>query len=576
MNSRLLRVSVLLLCVFSAPRIWAAEKRRLTILHTNDTHSTLFPYGPLDGWGGIARVSSLIKELRAERPNVLVLNGGDVFVGTFEFNKYLGYPELKIMEGLYDVMCLGNHEFDLGMEALLGVLSGQIAGGQPVALPILCANVNLEGTPLLKNFVKPYMVKEVGGLRVGLVGVVTTDELNYSPEIYALLTDPFEAAGYAAFMLRNVERADIVVCLSHLGKTYDVMGLSQVPGIDIIIGGHSHDALFEPLLVNGKIIVQAGEFGHYLGELMVEFDGSQVKLRRQKLHPVDRRTRQDPALRPTLNMLRAGIVLDPRFGPVFTKRIATAPWDLEEKWDRMRPERDTPLGNLVADAIRTAVAGAGFPVDFALEANGYIAYKIHRGKVVGSDVLKSIPYGYDPASGLGFKLDVVLLAGLQILAGLEYSVSMVEYADDASMQASGLVFEYDSSKAPMDPEQLIYNLTHGILQWGRVDPFSIKINGNPIDLAGTYWIALSEQLHTFLLANGLIPFADMQTGLFEYNVVRDYMSGRQFLNYGIEGRIIDRSPSLQLLPSSQKGGDFLPYGIGTRRERLQLEGGKVH
>jgi len=372
----------------------------------------MFPYGPLDRWGGIARVSSLVKELKSGRRNVLVLNSGDVFVGTFEFNKYLGYPELKIMEGLYDAMCLGNHEFDLGLEGLLGVVSGQIGSGQPVSLPILCANVNLEGMPALKNFVRPYIVKQVGRLKVGLLGVVNNDALNYSDEVYPLLSDPFEAAGQAAFMLRNVEQADIVVCLSHLGSTYDKMGLSQVPGIDIIIGGHSHDALFEPIIANEKIIVQAGEFGHYLGELTVRFDGTKVTLVRQRLHPINRRTRLDRTLLPTLRLLRTGIVMDPRFGPVYTKCIARAPWDLEEKWDLTRPERDTPLGNLVADALRTGVTAAGFPADFALEANGYIAYKIHRGKVVGNDILKSVPYGYDPASGLGFSLDVVVVAGL--------------------------------------------------------------------------------------------------------------------------------------------------------------------
>jgi 5'-nucleotidase/UDP-sugar diphosphatase len=576
MNGRFLRVLVLLVFVLSVSGLWSAQKSRLTILHTNDTHSHLFPYGPLDSWGGIARASSLIKALKARRPNVLAVNSGDVFVGTFEFNKYLGYPELKIMEGLYDVMCLGNHEFDLGLEPLLGVLSGQLAGGQPVVLPILCANVNLDGMPLLKNFVKPYMVMDVGDLRVGLVGVVTTDPLNYSPEILAVLSDPYEAAGKAAFDLRYSEQADVVVCLSHLGKTADVMGLSLVPGIDIIIGGHSHDALFEPLLVNGKIIVQAGEYGHYVGELMVEVDGGQVKLLRQKLHPVDRRTRQDPGLRPTLNMLRAGIVLDPRFGPVYTQRVATAPWDLEEKWDPMRPERDTPLGNLVTDAIRTAAAGAGFPVDFALEANGYIAYKIHRGKVVGNDVMSSVPYGYEPVSGLGFKLDVVLLAGLQILAGLEYSVSFAEYTDDASMQASGLVFEYDTSKAPMDPEQLVFNMMSGIMEWGRVDPFSIKVNGQPLDFGGTYWVALSEQLHAFLLANDLIPYADMQTGLFEYNVVRDFMSRRRFLNYGIEGRIVDRNPSLGVLRASQGSEYLLQDETSVRRGRVPSQGKNIH
>jgi 5'-nucleotidase len=540
MNNRFVRILVLAFLAFAIPWLGAAQESYLTILHTNDTHSTLFPYGPKDSWGGIARLSTLVKEIRAERPNVLVLNSGDVFVGTFEFNKYLGYPELKIMEGLYDAMCLGNHEFDLGLEALLGVVSGEVGGGPPVTLPILCANLNLEGMPVLKNFVKPYVIREVGGIKVGLTGVVNTDEINYSPEVYALLSDPLQAAGEAATILRSVEQADIVICLSHLGKVAEVMGLSQVPGIDIIVGGHSHDAIFGPTVVNGVILAQAGEYGRYLGEITVEVDGPRVNLVDQRLHPIASNIRRDPSLLPTLNRLRDGIVMDPRFGPVYTERVALAPWDLEEKWDLARPERDTPLGNLVADAIRAGVTTAGFPADFALEANGYIAYRVHEGKVVGNDILKAVPYGYDPATGLGFKLDVVLMAGLQVLAGLEYSVSLAEYTDDLSMQVSGLSFEYDSTKPPMGPEQLIYNLTHGIPEWGRVNPFSIKVNGNPLDLAGTYWVALSEQLHSFLLAKGLEPFAAIPTGLFEYEVVRDSIVQLGILSYGIEGRIVDK------------------------------------
>jgi 2',3'-cyclic-nucleotide 2'-phosphodiesterase (5'-nucleotidase family) len=519
----------------------ATRRTSLTILHTNDTHSTLFPFGPLDDWGGIARMSEKIKELRSKSENVLVLNAGDVFVGTFEFNKYLGYPELKIMEGLYDAMCLGNHEFDLGTDALLGVLSGQIGGGQPVGLPLLCANMDLEGLPALKSFVKPYVVERVGGLKVGLIGVVNTDAMNYSPEVFSLLTDPFQAAGQAAYALRNVEGADVVICLSHLGKMYDVAGLSQVPGIDIIVGGHSHDALENAIVANGKIIVQAGEFGRFLGRLVVEVADGRVSLVSDRLYPIDGRVRKDPALLPMLNALRVGIVADPRFGQVYDGLVAIAPWNLEEKWDLARPERDTALGNLVADAIRKRVNDAGFPADIALEANGYIAAAIIKGKVVGNDIMRSVPYGYDPVSGLGFKLDSVLLLGAQILAGLEYSVSTVEYADDTAMQASGLTFRYDSNKTPMAPDQLIQNLMSGIPEFGRVDPFSIRINGQPIDFMGTYWVALNEQLHRFLLSQKLEPLAEMSTGVFEYSAVREFMAARRLLDYGIEGRVIDTS-----------------------------------
>ena len=535
----LILVSCLVLLAGSG--LCAGEKTYLTILHTNDTHSTLFPYGPHDDWGGIARVSTLIKKIKAGGQNVLVLNTGDVFVGSFEFNKYLGYPELKIMEGLYDAMCLGNHEFDLGLDVLTGALSGAIGGGSPVAMPVLCANINLDSQPGLKNFVKPYIVKEVGGIKVGLFGVLEKNAIDYSAGVLELLTDPFAAAGEAAGKLRNVEGADIVVCLSHLGKMLEVEGLSQVPGIDIIVGGHSHDALSDAIVQNGKIIVQAGEFGQYLGKLVVEITNSGVKLVSDRLLPVDDKVHEDPTLKAMLNGLRAGIVNDPRFGPVYSKYVATAPWDLTERLDLSVPERDTPLGNLVADAIRASVRNAGYPADIALEASGYIAATVHKGKVVGNDIMKAVPYGYDPASGLGFKIDTVMLAGLQILAGLEFSVSVAEYTDDMAMQVSGLTFEYDVTKKPMDPGQLITNMMTGKMEWGRVDPFSIRVNGQAINYAGAYWVALNETLHGFLVSKGLIPYAEMPTGVFLYNAVRDFMSARKFLDYSAEGRVIDTS-----------------------------------
>jgi 5'-nucleotidase / UDP-sugar diphosphatase len=535
------RVLVSCLVLLAVPVLYGAENTYLTILHTNDTHSTMFPYGPHDDWGGIARVSTLIKKIRTGGQNVLVLNTGDVFVGSFEFNKYLGYPELKIMEGLYDAMCLGNHEFDLGFDVLTGALSGAIAGGPPVALPVVCANINLDSQPVLKGIVKPYIVKEVGGIKVGLFGVLNTIPVGYSAEVLALLTDPYEAAGQAAWMLRNVEGADIVVCLSHLGLMSEDQGLSQVPGIDIIVGGHSHDALSQAYIKNGKIIVQAGEFGQYLGKLLVEITDTGVELVSDRLLRVDSSVHEDPSLMATINALRDGIVNDPRFGPVYSKYVATAPWDLTERWDLSIPERDTPLGNLVADAIRACVRNAGYPADIALEASGYIAAVVHKGKVVGNDVMKALPYGYDPASGLGFKLDTVMLAGLQILAGLEFSVSTVEYMDDTGMQVSGLTFEYDSSKTAMAPDVLVYNLTHGIMEFGRVDPFSIRVNGQPLDFGGVYWVALNEVLHDFLVSQGLEPYASMETGLFLYNAVRDFMSDRKVLDYRSEGRVIDTS-----------------------------------
>ena len=507
----------------------SAQSSKLTILHANDTHSTLFPFGPRAQFGGIARMSTLVKERRAAAgESVLAFHAGDVFVGSFEFNKYLGYPELKIMEGLYNAMGLGNHEFDLGFEPLAGILSGALGSQGPVAVPILCANLDTTDLPLAA-LVQKGIKKTVGGLTVGITAVVNADPQNYSAEVAARLTDPYEAAGVQAATLR-AQGCQVVVCISHLGKTADVIGLSQVPGIDIIVGGHSHDALPQPLVVGGKVIVQAGEFGKYLGELKVELTGGAAKFVSYKLYPVDRDVQEDATLLPLLNVLRDGIVTDPRFGPVYTKLVAWAERDLERRWVETEPERDTGLGNLVTDAMRKGVHGYGFPADIALEANGYLGAKILAGKVVGNDILRAVPYGYDPASGLGFKVHCVLIAGAQLLAGLEYSLTYVEYTDEISMQVSGLTFRYDSRHPPSGQ----------LGQLSRLDPTSVRIQGQPVNPEGLYWVALNEQLYKSLVALGLQPFSHIDTGLFEYNLVRSFMMQLNQVDYEPEGRILDR------------------------------------
>jgi len=532
MIKQFLVVMASFLVLLSLP--WPGSGDKLTILHTNDTHSHLYSFGPLNRYGGIARMSALIKELKRKNGNVLTLHAGDVFMGTFAFNKYLGYAELDIMEELYDAMAIGNHELDLGIDALAAILSGQVAGESPIALPFLLANIDWkevgQGHPL-QSLVQPHMVMDIGGLKVGLLGVVTTDPYNYSKEVNAILTDPYEAAGLSAYYLRAVEKVDLVIAVSHLGKTADIMGLSQVPGIDIIVGGHSHDALFDPIIANGKIIVQAGEFGKYLGELKVNVENGNVDLIDYKLHPITRKTEIDFTLVPKLFKLRLGIFKDPRFGPVYTKPVAWAKWDLEERWEEGNPHRDTPLGNLVADAIKTGVQEQGYPVDIALEANGFIGHRIYKGRIVGNDVLRSVPYGYDPESGLGFRIKTVRLAGAQILAGLEFSISNAEYTDELSLQVSGLTFEYDSSKTPATQRG----------QLSRLDPSSVRINGQPINPSGVYWVAMNEQLVELLRSMGLTFFGEEETWLFEYTLVRDFMSKLKYLAYTSEGRIIDRA-----------------------------------
>jgi 5'-nucleotidase/UDP-sugar diphosphatase len=515
--------------------------QELVIFHANDTHSHLFPFGP-GKWGGIARISHLIEKARhANGGNILALHSGDAFVGSFAFNKYLGYAELKLMEGMYDAWCLGNHEFDLGPDNLAGILAGLTSGGSPVVLPTLCANIKFPQGHPIRQFVRPHMIISKAGLRIGLIGVVTTDPFNYSDEVNAMLRDPFEAAGKSAQILRG-RGCDIVICLSHLGKLQDEYGLSQVPGIDIIVGGHSHDPIPEPEFVNGKIIVQAGAFSRYLGELKVHVDRGRGRMDvlDYRLHEIDSGIRKDGRLLGQLKELKSGIEVDPRFGKVYTEHVATAKWNLEQESEPDDPYRDTALGNLITDALQDAVESSGLQLPggyplIAFEANGYIAHRIYKGKVVGNDVLRAVPYGYDPISGLNSKVKVVLLAGAQILAGLEFSTMIVEYTDELSLQASGITFAYDSSKPAVTEEELLEG------KISRIAPTSILIGGEPINPEGVYWVVLDELLLNFLTSMNLLPFEEIETGMFLYDVVKNYMKKLKVLRYESEGRIIDRA-----------------------------------
>jgi 2',3'-cyclic-nucleotide 2'-phosphodiesterase (5'-nucleotidase family) len=545
MSKHLGRALGVLVLVLGAAVLCRAQTKSLTILHTNDTHSAILPFGqpsvggPADPavreYGGIARMAALIKKIRMSEPNVLALNAGDTFVGSFEFNKYLGYPELKIMESLYDAMALGNHEFDLGMDLLAGVASGALAGGEPVDLPLLCANISFAGHPL-SSMIRPSIIKEIDGVKIGIFGLIGENPTDFGAEVIGRFSGRvFDVAREQAAGLRAAG-CGIVICLSHLGASADETGLADVPGIDIIVGGHNHILFDQAVTLGGKIIVQAGDHGRFLGELVVDYEaGKGVALRSWKAWPIDSRTKPDPLVQAKVNELRDGVVADPRFGPVYSQFVGLAVEDIAHAWPSTGPNRDTPLGNLVADAMKKAVAGAGYPVDCVLDAHGYTEFGIPAGRVVGNDVMRAVPYGYDPASGLGFKLVVVPLPGELLLGGLEYSTSMVEYTSSLCLQTSGLTFAYDSSKPP----------AAYLGQISRLDPMSVKVGNEFVvqNLEKYYYVVMSDQVFAFLnnlTGNQLVK---LDTGILEYNAVRDYMQSLHSVSYASEGRVRDTKPA---------------------------------
>ncbi|HEU4796307.1 MAG TPA: metallophosphatase [Pyrinomonadaceae bacterium] len=267
------------------PRSFAvnADETVITILHTNDTHSQIDPLPANDrnaGKGGVARRATLVKRIRKENPNTLLVDAGDVLQGTPYFNFYRGEVEYKAMSAIgYDAGTLGNHEFDNGVDALAAALKF-------ANFDIVSSNYDVKGT-VLEGRVKQFVVKMLGGIRVGLFGLGISPTGLITPENFKGVTyiDPVIAARDVVKTLREKERCNLVVCMSHLGysemprrneSVNDAQVAAQVDGIDFIASGHSHLFMEQPAEQTQPcgaktLIFQVGKSGINVGRVDFTF-----------------------------------------------------------------------------------------------------------------------------------------------------------------------------------------------------------------------------------------------------------------------------------------------------------------
>ena len=268
---------------------FSASSKKITILHTNDVHSHIDPFGPEDGrnanLGGVARRYSLIESIRKENPNTLLFDAGDIFQGTPYFNYYGGELEFKLMSKLkYDAATIGNHDFDNGVDGLYA----QLPHAQ---FEFISSNYDFSKT-ILDSHVKPYKIFTVDGIKVGVFGLGI--ELNglviktlYKETEYL---DPIEITQEMTRILKEDEQCDLIICLSHLGYYYknssekisDITLAKATKDIDLIIGGHTHTFLPKPTIEknnSGKdvLINQVGCFGINLGRIDFYFDTNKNK-----------------------------------------------------------------------------------------------------------------------------------------------------------------------------------------------------------------------------------------------------------------------------------------------------------
>ena len=253
--------------------------KKITVLHTNDVHSHIDPFpknDPLNpSGGGVIARANLINQVKKDNPHTLVLDAGDVFQGTPYFNFFGGELELKLMSKMgYNASTLGNHEFDNGMEKLSKVL-------KHANFSFLNSNYTLKNTPL-ENKIKSHEIFKINGIKIGVFGLGIELEGLVEKKLYKGIKylNPIEISKDISDDLKYNHNCDLIICLSHLGFSYskdknimcDLILAKQTKNIDLIIGGHTHTFLDEPVKVKNLenkdvIINQVGCFGINLGKI---------------------------------------------------------------------------------------------------------------------------------------------------------------------------------------------------------------------------------------------------------------------------------------------------------------------
>ncbi|MBA4391429.1 MAG: multifunctional 2',3'-cyclic-nucleotide 2'-phosphodiesterase/5'-nucleotidase/3'-nucleotidase, partial [Syntrophus sp. (in: bacteria)] len=442
-----------------------------------------------------------------EKPS-LILAAGDMIQGNTWANLFQGKPAIEVMNAIgFHAMVVGNHEFDFGQE----VLKERI---REAKFPVLGANVL--GLPA---FIKPYVIKEINGLKVAIIGIVTEDTpTSTHPDNVSGLNFLPVSDTVDKYVKEVRDKVDIVIVLTHIGYNADMMLANNVKGIDVIVGGHSHTKTDKHLLVGNTIIVQSWEHGLALGVLDLKIrDGKIVEAdgRLEEIKPASMSKKDDVAL--IVEKYSA------QMNALMKQAIGEALIDLDGKNVRIK---ETNLGNFFADMMRNE-SGA----EAAIINGGGLRTSIKKGTITMHDVYSVLPFNNYIVS--------IKLSGKQIRETLEYGVSAVELKEGRFPQVSGISFTY----APTGKSG------------SRVD--SIRVNNEPLEPDKIYVVATNDFLaaggdgyQTFreaIKASGDFSTTGgvMKASAIVYNnagkwlrdIAVQYVTTRQKINPAVEGRI---------------------------------------
>ena len=485
MVSRLVIMLILLLVVGPYPSATAAKS--LTIIHSNDMHSHFLGAAPNIDYtpsisgddrtgGGWARIAALIKQVKQERSNpVMVVDAGDFLMGSlFHMLSREQAFELRLLSMMgYDAVGLGNHEFDLKPGGLARILaSAQGAGKIP---PLVASNVIFSAksnkddaleTIFSQGVVKPFLVLEKQGLRIGIFALMGKDAAEVAPFASPVsFAEPIAAAQKMVTVLRETQSVDLVICLSHSGlsenptKSEDEILARKVDGIDIIISGHTHTKVNDALQINNTIIVQSGAYGKQLGILDVNYADGRVSLNNYRLMEINDSIGGDADISEQIEAFEGEITrrVLAEAGLSFRAVIAETDFDLVLQTD------ESNLGNLIADSMRWYVnkfdshpSNPGVNSLVSVISNGVIRDPIVRGasgQIAVCDAFRAIPLGigFDQAQTMGYPLISIYVYPSEVKKTFEVLTSIYPMkGSDYFIQVSGAKFTYNPHRMIFD------------------------------------------------------------------------------------------------------------------------------
>lgn len=461
----------------------AAPGTAVDIVFTHDTHSHLNTFTTMvDGLetelGGFARMNTLIEAQRAQNPDTLVIDGGDFSMGTLIQTVFeTQAAELRMLGYLgCDVTTLGNHEFDYRSKGLANMLTSAQASGDAVPAMVVC-NVDwdtmeaeglTEGQQRLKDAfdaygVSDYTVLEKGDVDIAVVGVFGKDALACAPTCELKFEEPIEAVKQTVADIKANEDVDMIVCVSHSGtwedesKSEDELLAKAVPDLDLILSGHTHTEIEEPIQHGSTYVVSCGEYGKNLGELTLtqQADGRWA-MSAYELIPITSDIAAHAATQQAIDRFMDTVDTDylARFG--YTKDQVLAENDIvfSTQKDLENIHEEHNLGDIIADAYVYAVENAadydGMPVDLAVVPSGTVRDTYARGDITVEQVFNSFSLGIGADGVPGYPLISVYLTGREIRTAAEIDASVSDFMTTARLYCSGLNFTYN-------PHRLLLN-----------------------------------------------------------------------------------------------------------------------